>query len=99
MKSQRHRPYGEAQALHMPDRPWQEITMDFITDLPPVKKNGVEVDAILVIVDRYSKMNVYVPTTKRCDSVELAIILRDYVVRHYGMPEGILTDRGSVFTS
>lgn len=99
MKSRRHRPYGEAQALRMPNRPWQEITMDFITDLPPVKKNGVEVDAILVIVDRYSKMNVYVPTTKRCDSVELAIILRDYVVRHYGMPEGILTDRGSVFTS
>jgi hypothetical protein len=73
--------------------------MDFITDLPLVKKNGIEVDAILVIVDCYSKMNVYVPTTKRCDSVELAIILRDYVVRHYGMPEGILTDRGSVFTS
>jgi hypothetical protein len=99
MKSQRHRPYGEAQALRMSDRLWQEITMDFITDLPLVKKNGVEVNAILVIVDRYSKMNVYVPTTKRCDSMELAIILRDYVVRYYGMPEGILTNRGSVFTS
>jgi hypothetical protein len=99
MKSRRHCPYGEAQALRMPDRPWQEIIMDFITDLPPVKKNSVEVDAILVIVDRYSKMNVYVPTTKRCDSVELAIILCDYIVRYYGMPKGILTDRRSVFTS
>ena len=26
----------------MPDRLWQEITMDFITDLPLVKKNSVE---------------------------------------------------------
>jgi hypothetical protein len=83
----------------MPNRLWQEITMDFITDLLLVKKNGVEVDAILVIVDHYSKMNVYVPTTKRCDSMELAIILHDYIVRHYGIPEGILTNRGLVFTS
>lgn len=101
MKARRHRPYGEAHELRMPDRPWQEISMDFITDLPPSKLPGRDdpVDSILVVVDRFSNMNRYIATTKRVTSVELAgILLRD-VVRHYGMPSGILSDRGSVFTS
>ena len=99
MKPRRHRPYGEAQALPMPGRAWQEITMDFITDLPPCKVGNEVMDAVLVIVDRYSKMVVYVPTTKRCTSVELASILMEWVVRRYGMPRGIVSDRGTVFTS
>jgi len=99
MKPRRHRPYGEAQALRMPNRAWEEITMDFITDLPPCRVRGQRVDSILVIVDRFTKMNLYVPTTKTCTSVDLAIILRDEVVRRYGLPRGIVTDRGSVFTS
>lgn len=99
MKTRRHRLYGEAQALPMPNRPWQEITMDFITDLPPGNMKGQAVDAILVIVDRYSKMSRYIATTKRCTSVDLANILRDEVIRYYGVPDGIVTDRGSIFTS
>jgi len=99
MKARRHRPYGDAQALPMPRRPWEEITMDFITDLPPSKWFAGVADAILVIVDRYSKMVIFVPTTKRCTSVELADILMEYVVRRYGVPRGSVTDRGSVFTS
>lgn len=99
MKSRRHRPYGEAQALPMPSRAWQEITMDLITDLPPGKLGEEVVDAILVIVDRYTKMVVYVATTKRITSVELAKILLDRIIRHYGVPRGIVSDRGSIFTS
>jgi transposase InsO family protein len=99
MKARRHRLYGEAQALNMPRRAWEEITFDFITNLPPRKLNSEVVDAILIIVDRYTKMNVFVPTTKRRDSVELAKLLMDVVVRRYGVPRGILSDRGSLFTS
>nr|OQO05599.1 hypothetical protein B0A51_18108 [Rachicladosporium sp. CCFEE 5018] len=82
MKARRHRPYGDAQALRMPNRPWQELSMDMITDLPPSVHDGQKYDAILVIVDRYTKMNLYAPTTKRCTSVELAQILMERVVRH-----------------
>ena len=73
--------------------------MDFITDLPPGKLNEGVYDTILVIVDRYTKMNLYLPTTKRYISVELTQLLERYVVRHYGLPKGIVSDRGSVFTS
>ena len=49
--------------------------MDFITDLLPGKYYSKVVDSILVVVDRYTKMVVYIPTTKRCTSVELAKLL------------------------
>lgn len=50
-KARRHRPWGSAQALPMPSRAWQEITMDLISDLPPGLLGKEVVDAILVIVD------------------------------------------------
>jgi hypothetical protein len=67
--------------------------------LPPSKIGDKVVDSILVIVDRYTKMNIYVPTTKTYDSVELASLLIDAVVRRYGVPKGIISNRGSLFTS
>jgi hypothetical protein len=35
--------------------------MDFVTGLPVSRRNGVVYDAILVIVDRYTKMARYIP--------------------------------------
>ena len=66
--------------------------MDFITDLPPGKYYGEVVDSILVVVDRYTKMVVYIPMTKRCISVELAKLLIQDIVRRYSILEGIVTD-------
>jgi hypothetical protein len=52
-----------------------------------------------MIVDQYTKMNIYIPINKTCDSVELTSLLMDVVVRRYRVPKGIISDRGSVFTS
>ena len=99
VKVKRHRPYGELGALPIPKGPWKEITMDFITDLPPSKHKHCVYDAILVVVDRYTKMAVYLPTTKKINAVELEELLMQEVFLKFGAPEGIITDRGSVFTS
>ena len=45
-RSPRHRPYGELQPLQAPTEPWQSITMDMITGLPPVTRGGKIFDAI-----------------------------------------------------
>ena len=45
--------------------------MDFITDLPPSKRNDIIYDAILVIVDRYTKMTCYLPTIKKINTIKL----------------------------
>ena len=99
VKVKRHRPYGELTALPIPSGPWKQITMDFIKDLPPSKRNGIVYDAILVVVDRFTKMAVYLPTTKKISAVELEELLMQEIFLKFGAPEGVVTDRGSLFTS
>jgi uncharacterized membrane protein len=77
----------------------QELTMDFIVDLPPSPFESKVYDSILVIVDRYTKIARYIPCNKTCTSVQLADLFVKEIVCKYGMPKGIVSDRGSVFTS
>jgi len=56
----RHLPYGQLSSLPIPSTVFEELTLDFITGLLTVKRHGYVVDAILVIVDRYSKMALYI---------------------------------------
>jgi transposase InsO family protein len=101
VKAKRHKPYGLLASLPQPKRPWGEISMDFITGLPGCKNpaGGPDFDAILVVVDRYSKMARYIACHKTVDSPELAKILWERVFSLFGTPDGIVSDRGTVFTS
>jgi transposase InsO family protein len=99
IKPARHKPYGELQSLPLPRGPWADITMDFITDLPPSKKRGKAYDSILVVVDRYTKTARYIPVKKTITAAELADVFMAKIHRHYGQPDSIVTDRGSVFTA
>lgn len=51
-------PGGLLQPLPVPERPWDAIAMDLITQLPKTKLGH---DAIVVFVDRFSKQAVFVP--------------------------------------
>jgi transposase InsO family protein len=99
-KARHHLPYGELAALPVPDRPWKEISMDFIVKLPPSKgPSGKIYDSILVVVDRFTKYSLYIPTTEHVTSDGLASLLLHHVFSKFGIPDGIVSDRGSVFTS
>jgi hypothetical protein len=99
-KPYRHKPYGELQPLPLPKGIFDSITMDFITGLPPsVGGRTGACDALLVIVDRYTKVVRYVPCCKTIDATELAEVFVEQWVRDHGMPSSIVTDRGTVFTS
>jgi transposase InsO family protein len=97
--AKRHKPYGELHPLPIPKRPWAEISMDFITGLPETVFNKSPVDAILVIVDRFTKWSLFLPVSKTITAAELAELFHNEVELRYGPPEGIVSDRGSVFTS
>jgi hypothetical protein len=49
-------------------------------DLPLSKVSNKVFDSILIIIDRYTKINIYMPTNKTYDSVELTSLLIDAVV-------------------
>ena len=74
--------------------------MDFVTGLPlsaDWKSNSY--DSILVIVDRLTKMVYYEPVKVTIDAPRLAEVIIDVVIWHYGLPDSIVTDRGSLLTS
>ena len=74
--------------------------MDFVTGLPlSADWKGDSYDSILVIVDRLTKMVHYEPVKVTIDAPGLAEVIIDVVVRHHGLPDSIVTDRGSLFTS
>ena len=99
VKPLRHKPYGELQTLPQPTGPWIDITMDFITDLPPSKRRGKAYDCILVVVDRYTKMARYIPVRKTIEAPQLADVFLSKIVKLHGVPQSIVTDRGSLFTA
>lgn len=98
-KIRRRKKIGLLNPLPEPDGPWQWITMDFITDLPPSRLNENVYDSILVIVDRFSKMVHYIPSRKDVKAQSLARTFMHEVIRLHGVPEIITSDRGSVMTS
>ena len=73
--------------------------MDFITGIPPTIFKKQRVDAILVIVDRFTKYCLFYPVSTTMNSAELAELFHTEVELRYGPPDGIVSDRGSVFTS
>jgi hypothetical protein len=94
-KPVRHVPYGYLKPLAVPKMIWESISMDFITGLP--LSNGF--DAILVVVDRLSKMAHFIPTTTTVTAEGLAKLFQDHIWRLHGIPRSIVSDRGSLFTS
>lgn len=94
-RTSRHAPYGILRPLPVPHRPWQSISMDFVTGLPESNGN----DAIWVVVDRLTKMRHIVPCKTNIDAPGLAELFLQNVYRLHGLPETIISDRGSVFAS
>ena len=56
----RYEPYGQLKPLEITTRRWNSVSMDFIVRLPESNRYN----AILIVVDRSSKMAYYLPTTE-----------------------------------
>jgi RNase H-like domain found in reverse transcriptase/Reverse transcriptase (RNA-dependent DNA polymerase)/Integrase zinc binding domain/Chromo (CHRromatin Organisation MOdifier) domain/Retroviral aspartyl protease len=95
-KPRNHLPYGELQPLPIPERRWESISMDLITQLPMTTAGH---DAIVVFVDRLSKMAHFVPTITKSTAPELAKLFFDSVFRYHGLPMTVVSDRDPRFTS
>jgi hypothetical protein len=88
---QRNKPLvGRPQGVHTPlpiaSKPWESVSMDFVTALPCSKKGH---DAVLVVVDRFTKMVKFIPTMKTVTAEGAARLFFDNVFRMMGMPKEI----------
>ncbi|KAJ9504647.1 hypothetical protein QJQ45_030377 [Haematococcus lacustris] len=95
-KSNTQRPIGLLQSLPVPQHRWEHVSLDLITQLP-VTTSGH--DAIVVFVDKLTKMIHAIPTTTSVTASTLARIFFDHVFRLHGLPKVIVSDRDPRFTS
>jgi hypothetical protein len=90
------RPAGPLQPLPIPEGRWEDISMDFIVELPRTKQGY---DAILVVVDRLTKRAHFCPTTTDVTAPGAARVFVDNIFRLHGLPRTIVSDRDPRFTS
>ena len=97
IKPVRHAPYGLLKPMQVSVTRWGSVSMDFITGLP--KSGPQQHDAILVIVDRLIKMAHYIRTHESVTSEGTARVYFDNIFRLHGLPDSLVSDRGTQFTS
>jgi hypothetical protein len=85
---------GFLRPLPVPNRTWQDLSVDFIVGLPP--SSGYT--NIMVVKDRLGKGVILVPMTLiEADDVAWTFVRE--VFRHHGLPRSIVSDRGTQFVS
>lgn len=90
-KVENKEPGGLLEPLPVAERPWDSVTMDFITALP---LSG----SIMVVVDRFSKYATFIPAPPDCKAEEAAPFFLKNVVKYWGLPRTIISDRDPRFT-
>ena len=99
----RHKPYGKLEPLPLPEnvRPFQHLSLDWITGLPESRKTstGRSFNSILTIVDRFTKYAYFVPTTVDTTAADFAELFFETVECHHGTPLSVVTDRDSRITA
>ena len=95
-KQLQSQPAGKLIPLPIPTHAWECVTADRITHLPKTKNGHT---AILVVVDRLTKMTHFMPCRDDSTAQDIARLFVDNVWKHHGMPLRITTDRGPEFTN
>ena len=91
-----HKIYGELQSVLVPRDTWTSLSVDFVTGLPTTSRGN---NSMMVVVDKMSKM-VHLPaTTKTVTAAQVAQLYQDRIFSLHGLPDDIVSDRDSKFSS
>jgi len=94
-KTSTQRPVGLLHPLPIPNQPWGSIGMDFIGPFP--KSKGY--DYLWVVICRLTSMVHLTPVKTTIKASELASLYVKEIVRLHGLPDTIVSDQDSKFTS
>jgi hypothetical protein len=73
--------------------------MNFITDLLTFKKSKKKYDAIFVIINRFTKMSLYILTRKSLKAFNLTNLIINAITIRIKLLKLIVNNREPVFTS
>ena len=81
--------------LPVPQRPWEDLSLDFILGLPPYQGHSV----ILVVGDRFSK-GIHLGTLPASHTAHMvAVLFMEIVGKIHGIPRSLVSDRDPLFLS
>ncbi|MBW0568434.1 hypothetical protein O181_108149 [Austropuccinia psidii MF-1] len=83
--------------IQEPSRPWEIVHVDWVTGLPPGGDRSY--NACLVIVDRFSKTQIFLPCHKDDTAMHTALLIQNIVVSWTGIFTDIIGDRDPKFSS
>ena len=73
--------------------------MNFITSLSLSKLKDVIYNAILIVVNRFTKIIKYLLITIKIDAAKLAKVFHTKIIYRYEISNNIISDRDSIFIS
>ena len=87
---------GKYKPVLPPVRKWSTVSLDFITDLPVTSRGS---DAIMVVMDTTTRRIHLIPYHMTLTAKDTAELYFKVVVKHQGLPDVIISDRDTRFTS
>jgi hypothetical protein len=94
MKSIYKKKYGLYRPQPILNEPWENVSIDFMSQL--LKWNGMH--AILMIVDKFSKLAKVAPSKIIITTFDLVELLFDMWVKHHRMLQFIISNKDAKFT-
>ena len=96
VKAPRQKPAGLLQPLSVPEWKWENVFMDFITEMPRTLKGYVVIWVVVVVL---TKSTHFVPGKTTYTASKRAQLYLTEIVRLHGVPVSIVSDRDARFTS
>jgi hypothetical protein len=93
MKLQHQQPFSELHPSETLVEPWDTISVDFIVELP--ESHGY--DTIMNVINSVTKHVHFIPMHTTITAKGAAHLYLREVWKHHGMPQVVLSDRGSQF--
>lgn len=93
IKYETKKPAGLLQPLSIPISPWQDLSLEFITGLPPSRGYT----AILMVVDRFTEGAHFGALPDHYTAHKVVFLFLDMVYKLHGFPISLVSDRNPIF--
>jgi len=90
---------GKLKTMPVPTHPWQYIGVDFVGPLPESANRSGKYDMICVVIDQLTSMVHLIPSKQTYRATDIAELMFEAIYKLHGLPERIISDRDSLFTS